>query len=149
MSVFLYDTAEEKRKLYRWSPGRKILWKYKVWWNCLKIDCDVQSLSCVQFFATPWTAACPGLPVLHHLQELAQTHVHWVGDAIQPSHPLSSPSPTTFNLPSIRVFSNESALCIRWAKYWSFSFSISPYNEYTGPLTLGLTGWSPCNPRES
>ena len=60
-----------------------------------------------------------------------QTHVHWVGDAIQPSHPLSSPSPPAFNLPSIRLFSNESVLHIRWPKFWSFSFSISPskYSE--------------------
>ena len=74
----------------------------------------------------------PGLPVHHQLPEFTQTHVHWVGDAIQPSHPLSSPSPSALNLPSIRVFSNESALCITWPKYWSFSFNISPTNEHTG-----------------
>ena len=70
----------------------------------------------------------PGLPVHHQLTESTQTHVHRVGDAIQPSHPLSSPSPPALNLPSIRVFSNESALRIRWPKYWSFSFNISPSN---------------------
>ena len=74
----------------------------------------------------------PGFPVHHHLPELAQTHVHRVSDAIQPSHPLLSPSPPAFNLPSIRVFSNELTLCIRWPKYWSFSFSISPSNKYSG-----------------
>ncbi|CAN0528507.1 unnamed protein product [Rangifer tarandus platyrhynchus] len=73
----------------------------------------------------------PGFPVHHQLPELAQTHVHQVDDAIQPSH-LSSPSPPAFNLPSIRVFSKESVLCIRWPMYWSFSFSISPSNEYSG-----------------
>ena len=57
---------------------------------------------------------------------------HRVGDAIQPSHALSSPSPSALIFPSIRVFSNESVLCIRWPKYWSFSFSISPSNEYSG-----------------
>ena len=62
------------------------------------------------------------------------THVHRVGDAIQPSHPLSSLSPPAFNLPSIKVFSNESALCIRWPKYWSFS--ISPPNEYSGLISF-------------
>ena len=63
------------------------------------------------------------------LPELTQTHVHQVSDAIQPSHPLSSPFlPSIF--PSIKVFSNESALHIRWPKYWSFSFSISPFNEH-------------------
>ena len=74
----------------------------------------------------------PGFPVHHHLPELAQTHVHRVSDAIQPSHPLLSPSPPAFNLPSIRVVSNELTLCIRWPKYWSFSFSISPSNKYSG-----------------
>ena len=72
----------------------------------------------------------PGLPVHHQLSEFTQTHVHCVSDAIQPSHPLSSPSPPALSLSSIRVFSNESALCIRWPKYWSFSFSISPSNEH-------------------
>ena len=72
----------------------------------------------------------PGLPVHHQLPELTQTHVHQVGDAIQPSHPLSSPSPPAPIRPSIRVFSNESTLRIRWPKYWGFSFSISPSNEH-------------------
>ena len=75
----------------------------------------------------------PGFPVHHQLPELAQTHVHRVGDAFQPSHPLSCPLlllPSIF--PNIRVFSNESVLCIRWPKYWSFSFSISLSNEYLG-----------------
>ena len=72
-----------------------------------------------------------GFSVHHQLPELAQTHVHWVGDAIQSSHPLSSPSPPSI-FPSIRVFSNESVFHIRWPKYWSFSFSISPSNEYSG-----------------
>ena len=71
-----------------------------------------------------------GLPVHHQLPEPTQNHVHWVGDAIQPSHPLSFPSPPALIFPSIRVFSNESALCMRWPKYWSFSFSISPSNEH-------------------
>ena len=73
--------------------------------------------------------------------EFAQTHVHWVNDAIQPSHPLSPPSPVALNLSSIRVFSSESALHIRWPKYCSFSFNISPSNEYSGLIPLGLTGW--------
>ena len=71
----------------------------------------------------------PGFPVHHQLLELAQTHVHQVSDAIQPSHPLLSLLPSIF--PSIRVLSSESVLCIRWPKYCSFSFSISPSNEYS------------------
>ena len=79
----------------------------------------------------------PGLPVHHQLPEFTQTHVHQVGDAIQLSHPLSSPSPA-FNLSSIRVFSNESVLHIRYPKYWSFSFSISPSNEYSGLISFRI-----------
>ena len=81
----------------------------------------------------------PGLPVHHQLPELAQTHVHRVSEAIQPSHPLSSPSPPTFNLSQHQFFfSNESALRIRWPEYWSFSFSISPSNEYPGLISFRM-----------
>ena len=72
----------------------------------------------------------PGFPVHHQLLEPIQTHGHCITDASQPSHPLSFPSSPTFNLPSVRVFSNESVLPIRWPKYWSFSFSIGPSNEH-------------------
>ena len=67
-----------------------------------------------------------------------QTHAHWVGDAIQPSHILSSPSPPALNLSQHQVFSNESALRTRWPKYWSFSFSISPSNEYSGLISFRI-----------
>ena len=80
----------------------------------------------------------PGLPVHHQLLESTQIHVHWVGDAIQPSHPLPSPSPPAFNFPSISVFSNESAHRIRWPKYWSFSFNISPSNEHPGLISFRM-----------
>ena len=87
----------------------------------------------------PMNCSTPGFPFLHHLLELAQTHVHWVGDAIQPSHPLFSPLLLLLSIfPSIRVFSNESALLIRWPKYWSFSFSISPSNEYSGLISFKI-----------
>ena len=72
----------------------------------------------------------PGPPVHHQLPEFTQTRVHWVSDAIQPSHPLSFPSHPAFNLSQHQGLSNESALCIRRPKYWSFSFNISPSNEY-------------------
>ena len=87
----------------------------------------------------PMDCSTTGFSVHHQLPELAQTHVHWVGDAIQPSHPLSSPSPPSI-FPSIRVFSNESVLCIRWPKYWNFSFSISPSNKYSGLISFKI-GW--------
>ena len=80
----------------------------------------------------------PGLPVHHQLLEPTQTHVHWVGDAIQPPHPLLSPSSPALNHSCIRVFSNESALHIRWPKYWSFSFSISPSNEHPGLISFRM-----------
>ena len=80
----------------------------------------------------------PGFPVHNQLPELTQTHVHRVGDAIQPSHPLSSPSPPVFNLSQHRGLSNESVLHIRWPKFWSFSFSISPSNEYSGLISFRI-----------
>ena len=80
----------------------------------------------------------PGLPVHHQLPESTQTYVHWVGDAIQPSHPLSSPSPPALNLSSIRIFSGKSALCIRWPKYWSFTFNISPSKAHPGLISFRM-----------
>ena len=77
----------------------------------------------------PVDCSMPGSPVLHHLPELAQAHVHRVGDAMQPSHPLLPTSPLAFSLSQHQGLSNESALCIRWPKYWSFS--ISPSSEYS------------------
>ena len=80
----------------------------------------------------------PGLPVHHQLPESTQTHVHWVGEAIQPSHPLLSPSPPALNLSQHLVFSNESALRIRWPKYWSFSFNSSLSNEHPGLIPFRM-----------
>ena len=79
---------------------------------------------------SPMDCNMPGFPVCHQPPEFAQTHIHWVSDTIQPSYLLSSPSPPPPIFPSIRVFSSGSVLCIRWPKYWSFSFSISPSNQY-------------------
>ena len=86
----------------------------------------------------PMNCSTPGLPVHHQLPELTQTHVHQVGDAIQPSSPLSSVLLLPPIPPSIRVSSNESVLRIRWPKYWSFSFSISPSNEYSGLISFRI-----------
>ena len=71
----------------------------------------------------------PGFPVPHYLPEFAQTHVHWADGAIQPSHPLLPPSPPALNLSQHQSFSMSQLLCIRWPNYWSFSFSISHFNE--------------------
>ena len=85
----------------------------------------------------PMNHSTPGLPVHHQLQEFTQTHIHRVGDAIQPSHPchplLLPPIP-----PSIRVFSNEPTLRMRWPKYWSFSFSIIPSKEHPGLISFRM-----------
>ena len=90
----------------------------------------------------PMNCSTQGLPVHHHLPEFTQTHGHRVGDAIQPSHPLHPllllpPIP-----PSIRAFSNESTLRMRWPKYWSFSFSIFPSKEHPGLISLQSKGLS-------
>ena len=93
----------------------------------------------------------PGFPVLHHLPEFAQTHVI---ESVMPSNHLFLHHPRLLLpsiFPNIRVFSTESALlCIRWPKYWSFSFSISPSNEYSGLISFRID-WvsSACSPRDS
>ena len=86
----------------------------------------------------PMICSMPGHPVYHQLPEFTQTHAHWVGDTTQPSHLLSSPSSPPSIFPSIRVFSNESFLHIRWPKCWSFSFSISSSNEYSGLISFRM-----------
>ena len=90
----------------------------------------------------PMHCATPGFPVCHQLLELAQTHIHWVSDAIQPSHPLSSSSPA-FNLSQHQGLFHESVLCIRWPKYLSCSFSISPSNEYSGLISFRIDWFDP------
>ena len=99
--------------------------------NLKKILCCSVTKSCPTL-CDPINYSMPGFPVLHHLPEFAQTHVHWVGDVIQTSHTLLSPSPSAFNL------SQHKALCFRWPKYWSFSFSISPSNEYSGLISFRM-----------
>ena len=109
--------------------------------NCIS---SIQFSSVIQSCLTlcdPMNCSTPGLPVHHQLPELTQTHVHRVSDFIQPSHPLSSPLLLPTIPPSIRVFSNESTLRMRWPKYLSFSFSISPSNEHPGLISLGWNGW--------
>ena len=80
----------------------------------------------------------PDFPVQHQFPWLNQIHIHLVGDAIQPSHPLLSPLLLHLIFPSTRVFSDESVLHIRWTNCWSFSFSISPSNEYSEPISFSI-----------
>ena len=101
---------------------------------------SVQSFSRVRLFVTPWTVACQASLSITNSQSLLKLMSI---ESVMPSNhlilcrPLLLPS----NFPSIRVFSNESVLCIRWPKHWSFTFNISPSKEYSGLISLGWTGW--------
>ena len=111
---------------------------------------SVQFISVAQSWPTlcdPMNHSMPVLPVHHQLLESTQTHVYRVGYAIQPSHSLSPLLLLPSIFPSIIVFSNESALHIRCPKYWSFSFNISPSNEYIGLISFRIG--SPYSPRDS
>ena len=98
------------------------------------------SHSVVSDSCDPMDCSTPGITVHQQLPKLTQTHVHQVRDSIQPSHPLSYLLLLPSIFPSITVFSSESVLRIRWPKYWCFSFSISPSNEYSELISL-RTNW--------
>ena len=100
-----------------------------------QVSQSFQLLICV-WLCDPLDHSTPGFPVHYQIPELAQAHVHWIGDAIQQSHPLSSPSPPAFNLSQHQGLSDELALCTRWPKYWSFSFNINPSNDYSGLISF-------------
>ena len=93
---------------------------------------------CVWVFVTPWTPWCntPGLSVSHHLPKFAQVHVHCISDAIQLSHPLIPSSPSAFSLSQSGNFPVNPLFTSDGPKYWSFNFSISPFNEYSGLISL-------------
>ena len=109
------------------QKGRKRFWLNSVAQSC-PILCD------------PMDCSMPGCPVHHQLPELAQTHVHRIGDAIHHLI-LCVPFSSCLQSPSIRVFSNESVLHTRWSEHWSFSLSIRPSNEHSGLIPLGWAGW--------
>ena len=107
----------------------------------VNLDLVASSCSVAQSCLTlcdPMKSSTPGIPVLYYLPEFAQTRVHQVSGAIQPSHPLLPLLLPPSIFPSIRVFSNEPALRIRWPKYWSFSFSISLSNEHSGLISFTI-----------
>ena len=106
---------------------------------------SVHSLSRVQLFVTAMDCSSPGLPVYHQLPVFMQTHVHWVTDGLQPSHPTISSSVVPFSshlqsFPALGSFPVSQFFQIRWPKYWSFSFSISPSNEYSGLIFFSMDG---------
>ena len=109
--------------------------------------CCSATQSCLTL-CDPMDCSMLGFPVLHCLLELAQTHVHWVDDTSRPSCPLCLFVLLPSIFPSIKVFANESVLLIRWLKYWSFNFSISPSNEYSGLISFKID-WSRGCPRDS
>ena len=111
---------------------------------------SVQFSSVTQLCLTlcnPMNCSTPGLSVHHQLLEFTQTHIHRVGGAIQPSHPLSSLSPPAPNPSQHQSFSNELTLRMRWPKYWSFSFSIIPSKEHPGQISFRMTGWISLQPK--
>ena len=106
--------------------------------SCILVCCCAVAAKSCPTLCDPTDCSTPGFPVLHHLLEPAKIYVHWVSDAIQPPHPLSPPCPLPSIFPSIRVFSSELALHIRWPKYWSFTFSMSPSREYSGLISFRI-----------
>ena len=98
---------------------------------------SVELLSCVRLY-NAMDCSTSGFPVHHHLLKPAQTHVHWVDDAIRPSCPLFFPSPLRSIFPSITVFSNELALHIRWPNYWISNLSISSSIVYSGLISFKI-----------
>ena len=108
---------------------------FTVWIRSFSVQfsCSVVSTLC-----NPMDCSTPGLPVHHQLLDLAQTHAHWVSHAIQPSHPLSSPSPPAFNLSQNKGLFKWVNSSHQVAKCWSFTFRISPSNEYSGLLSFRM-----------
>ena len=112
-----------------------------------EVTCGLSTTLRVQFSSVaqscpilcdPMNCSTPGIPVHHQLPEFTQTHVHRVGNAIQPSHPLSSLSPPAPNTSQHQSLSSESTLRMRWPKYWSFSFSIVPSKEHPGLISFRM-----------
>ena len=133
LSVYFFD--------FHWKFELSI--RYQELWSQaeLKSHALVQFSSVTQSCLTlydPMDCRMPGFPVHHQLPELAQIHDHRVGDTIQSSHPLLAPSPPALKFLSIRIFAHESAVCIRWPKYWSFSFNISSSNEYSAWISFRM-----------
>ena len=112
--------------------------EFHVQYSLIKVQFSSVTQSCPPL-CNPMDCSMPGFPVHHQLLELVQTHLHQVSDVIQSSHPLSSPS-SAFNLSQHQGLSKDSVLHIRWAKCWSFSFSISPFDEYSGLISFRI-GW--------
>ena len=130
-------TESDTTEWQNWTEGSGP--QHRIWRWLLYCCCSVTKL-CPNL-CNSRDCSVPGSSVRHCLYEFTQIRVHWVSDAIQPSHPLLPPSTPALNLSQHQVFSNESTLRIRWPKCWSFSFSISPSNEYSWLISF-RTDWS-------
>ena len=134
LQVIIGKAALRKNLIILWVGVMSENKEYFLNWHYYVQSVNSVSQSCLTC-CNPMDCSTPGLPVHYQLMEFTQTHVYWVSDIIQPSHPLLLPS----DFPSIRVFSNESVLLIRWPKYWSFSFSINEYsNECSGLISFRM-----------
>ena len=125
--AWLYSGQEERL----WRKWR-ILSRDRCYFSSVQFSCSVVSDSLPSHESQHSKLPCPQLP------EFTQTHIHWVSDAIQPSHPPLSPSPPASNPSQHQGLFHESTLCMRWPKYWSFSFSISPSNEHSGLISFRM-----------
>ena len=125
------------REAWLWAPRPK-------WHQFLPVSVQFSSVaqSCPTL-CNPMDCSTSGLPVHHQLLEFTQTHVHWVDAAIQPSHPLLSPSPPTFNLSQHQGLFKWVSLRIRWRKCWSCSFNISPSNKYSELISFRIDWFDP------
>ena len=137
MNLFAGQGWRCRHREWTWTWGKgRVGQTERVALTCI---CSVSSVA--QSFLTlcdPMDCSTPVFPVHHQLPEPTQTRVHCIGDAIQPSHPLSSPSPPALNLSQHQGLFRWSVLHIRWPKYWSFSFNISPSNEYSGLISFRI-----------
>ena len=122
-------------RLYKHPKAKIICWSSSKIQNLyyLLLSCKVTSDSC-----NPMNCSMSGFPVLHYLPEFVPIHVHWVSDAIQPFHPWSPPSPPALNVSQHQGLFQWVGLCIRWPKYWSFSFSTSPSSEYSALISFRM-----------
>ena len=144
LKLFLWYVPQLSGASILWGIAT-ILWGQPLGSGCLMAARSFRFISVAQSCPTlcePMDCSMPGFPVCRHLPEFAQTRVYWVSDAIQPSHLLSSPSLPAFNLSQHQgfcfCFPNESVHHIRWPKYWSFSFGISPSKDYSGLISFRI-----------
>ena len=119
------------------NPQCHVIWRCSLWDTLRSLQFGSIAQSCLTL-CNPMDCSTPGFPVHQQLPEPTQTHVHCVSDAIQPSHPLSSPSPPAFSLSQYQGLFQWVSLHMRWPKYWSFSFNINPSSEYSGLISFRI-----------